>query len=564
MFRFLQKKNYKLICLLVYFAVLLGCTFFNFNDAFLSDDYDMIYRIGEYNNNPLKYLITNRDGFAGQGGLYRPTFVFSFWLNYVTWNNAWNYHALNFILHLFSSYFIFLVMQLLLQKYAKPKKSRLIAFLCALLFLISPMHSESITWISGRTDLLCFFFMIFCWLLLLKFENSKKIMLYVFSLLLFFISLLAKEMSIVFPAILSVSVLLFYFARNNYKQKLVYILKYHSAFYLVIVVYLFVRAKVLGTLFGGYGQLSYFENLKYTIKALIDNFSYFLFHLIGPVREQISLFNKEHYFIFAFFLLILVSALGFVLRKQLKFYIFCLIGFLLFLLPVINLPVQTYDHSGQRITYFSSLFFYLIIALLFYKLIAKHKKVGIIAFIVFFIINLVVFINLNLNWQKASQLSEKIINDFAKVVDLSQKNKLVVLALPDNVNGAYIFRNCFFEAVKIKYNKTDQDLQMLVLPYKFVLDNKTWDQNLIAWEQTKHNFMIGTKILKKEKLIMAGENYANENYSSKLLNFDSTFNVGDKIWIEWKDAFLSASKENPPDFIYYNNGTLEQFEYDFN
>ena len=93
--------------------------------------------------------------FGGQGGVnacYRPLVIVSFGLNYqISGLAPWSYSLLNLLLHAGAS-----VLALFVARAAGARQR--VALAAALLFALHPLHTEAVTWISGRAELLaaCF------------------------------------------------------------------------------------------------------------------------------------------------------------------------------------------------------------------------------------------------------------------------------------------------------------------------------------------------------------------------------------------------------------------------
>jgi protein O-mannosyl-transferase len=77
-----------------------------------------------------------------------------------------------------------------------------IAFVSALYFGLHSGHIESVAWISGSTDLLACFGMLASLLLWWRPVEARSLLLFLFSLLFYFLALLSKEVSIVFPGVI--------------------------------------------------------------------------------------------------------------------------------------------------------------------------------------------------------------------------------------------------------------------------------------------------------------------------------------------------------------------------
>src|ERR1019366_3997331 len=131
---------------------------------------------------------------------YHPITILSFAIDYkLSKYNPKTYHATNLLFHLLNTalvfWFIFLLSGNKLQ----------VAAMVALFFGIHPMHIESVAWISERKDVLyVFFFMssLICYYKYIHAERKNKLPLYMFTLILFLLSILSKAMAVVLPLIL--------------------------------------------------------------------------------------------------------------------------------------------------------------------------------------------------------------------------------------------------------------------------------------------------------------------------------------------------------------------------
>ena len=85
-------------------------------------------------------------------GYYRPVTTLSYVFDHWLWGlKPFGYHLTNLLLHAICSVSVGLI---LIRLDFDPEP----ALLTALLFAVHPIHSENVAWISGRTDLLAFFF----------------------------------------------------------------------------------------------------------------------------------------------------------------------------------------------------------------------------------------------------------------------------------------------------------------------------------------------------------------------------------------------------------------------
>lgn len=114
---------------------------------------------------------------------YRPVQNLSYCLDYLVWNtNAYGYHLSNLLWHVASGILLFLLLQKLLPSLvgriraeSDPAAAALpcrltstAAFFVALLWLVHPVHSAAVDYVSGRADSLAAFFACAGWLLYLR------------------------------------------------------------------------------------------------------------------------------------------------------------------------------------------------------------------------------------------------------------------------------------------------------------------------------------------------------------------------------------------------------------
>jgi len=112
------------------------------------------------------------------------------------------FHLHNLILHILNTLAVYvlalLIFRLYEQKFRKNKKSVYfpMAVLTGLLFGLNAMHVESIAWVSERKDVLYSFFFIVSLILYVLYLQKKEIKYYIFSIILFILSLLSKGQAV--------------------------------------------------------------------------------------------------------------------------------------------------------------------------------------------------------------------------------------------------------------------------------------------------------------------------------------------------------------------------------
>ncbi len=127
--------------------------------------------------------------------IYRPLLSLSFMADFALWHlQPWGYHLTNVSLHAANSILAYFLMRV----YVSPAT----ALMASVFFAVHPIHTEAVTYISGRGDLLMAFFLLGGTLLFLKSGRYKSWFFYLVSLPLFFFALLAKETAVIFPLLL--------------------------------------------------------------------------------------------------------------------------------------------------------------------------------------------------------------------------------------------------------------------------------------------------------------------------------------------------------------------------
>lgn len=127
---------------------------------------------------------------------YRPLQTLSYAIDYSLWRlDSFGYHLSNLILHLLCAYLVYLVVKLFYNNWT--------GLLSSLLFLIHPLSTQVVTYISGRADsLVGLFFLSSFYLFVRAFaQNKKNSLFYFLSILFYAFALITKEISLIFPLI---------------------------------------------------------------------------------------------------------------------------------------------------------------------------------------------------------------------------------------------------------------------------------------------------------------------------------------------------------------------------
>lgn len=171
--------------------------------GFIWDDTEWIFYPLKLGSNPYGL-------FFGGGAYYRPLVILSFLLDSSFWHlNSVGYHITNILLHSLNSLLVFLLsFQLIKRKETAASSTELsavnsgkmiiLSFAAALLFALHPVHTESVAWISARTDILATFFFLLAFLSFLTYEKEGKTVGLIISGVFFLFSLFSKEIALSF------------------------------------------------------------------------------------------------------------------------------------------------------------------------------------------------------------------------------------------------------------------------------------------------------------------------------------------------------------------------------
>jgi hypothetical protein len=111
---------------------------------FVIDDHDLLERVIAAMQSPLDAWRTT----GAFQAYYRPVFLTHLYLDNLVWGGAaWGFHLSNILLHGITAMLAFLFAERLLR-------NRWSAAIVALLFALHPSHTENVSWVSGRTDVI--------------------------------------------------------------------------------------------------------------------------------------------------------------------------------------------------------------------------------------------------------------------------------------------------------------------------------------------------------------------------------------------------------------------------
>lgn len=319
----------------------------------------------------------------GNGGYYRPMISLFYNISAFVSNGApWSFHLFNILLHGAVSALVFLISNRLLGSYppfaALPVQR--FALASGLLFAVHPIHSESVAWVSGITDLSYSFFGLLAFYLYLR-TTSRKIAegsagFSILSMASLFLATLCKEPAVTLPLIFVVSDFAFG-EDSSLSLRLRDLVKRHAPYFLVVSAYFLMRIHALsGLALTGRDQALAFEGTAQSglsntasIINVFPLFARYLGKLVFPAH--LSAFHPPHLVssllepIVAGSLAItlLFALLSIVAIKKARTFFFAMALIVVPLVPALNYRATGTTTFAERYLYLSSFGFILLLIL---------------------------------------------------------------------------------------------------------------------------------------------------------------------------------------------------------
>jgi len=441
----INKKNtlFKTISI----TVILIATVFSYSNIF-GHGFQAIWGDDLYllNNRIQEFSFKNLGSYfwSFHAGNYHPLTSLSFAVNFQIFGlNPTAFHIQNLILHLVNTVLIFILINKISNKTE-------IAIVVALFFGIHPMHVESVTWISGRKDLIYSLFFLISLIYYHKYLTSDLRRKYLnISLLMFLLSLLGKSMAMTLPLVL---LLMDYFtARKISKKEIIEKVPFFILSIIVGIVALIgrnsVEAITVTEQFSiidrffliSFGILSYIVMVFYPFREFGQSAMHFY-----PEKVN-GIFPLEYYIAPAIILVLLI--LIFILKRYRRDLIFGFLFFLLTISVVTQIIPTSNSIIAERYTYIPYIGLFFIIAYIYNQLANKWKFKSVVKPVLILILLAmgVVFAGKTWNRNRVWKDSVKLFGNVAR-------------RYPDNPEG-------YFKKGLARYN--EDDVRGAVIDYNF-------------------------------------------------------------------------------------------------
>jgi tetratricopeptide (TPR) repeat protein len=169
------------------------------NGEFLWDDLHLIKEniyIKDWSNIADIFTKDTRGVSGGRTYYHRPIQMLTYMVDYSLWgSNVKGYHLTNVLLHILAALGIYWLVNILFN-------DRALSLITGALFVVHPIHTEAVAYVSGRTDPLAAVFILLCIISYIKHMASKSAGTYVIMLLSYALALLSRESSLILPLLL--------------------------------------------------------------------------------------------------------------------------------------------------------------------------------------------------------------------------------------------------------------------------------------------------------------------------------------------------------------------------
>jgi hypothetical protein len=395
--------------------------------GFLADDYMLLRtlrRIGSVGEAFRK----NDLGEAGEAGhFYRPIWVL--------WNAGLKelFGARAFPFHL-ASLVLYAVISLEVWVLARRLVGETRAWIAAFAFALYPRHGESVSWISGSTDLTAVTLGLGA--LLCATASWRLPVRLAAAVSLTALAALSKEIAYVLPLLAALIPLAFPEQRRGRWWVI------PGAMAIVVVVVGIVRLAIVG---GVAGYTAYPWTVERMAAALAS------YGLAAVTPPDLDVLRHEVLLVFPALLAALVIARLWVLvrrgqREAVRIAAFGIAWFLLTLLPTLNLAVDVSTANGERLMFLGSVGLAIAFAALVDGVAPRQLRTGLLGAAA--VAGLALSLLSASNWIAAERISSRVIDSAARLAPPG--GELVLLSSPESFRTAHIFPGNFDAALEWK------------------------------------------------------------------------------------------------------------------
>jgi len=358
---------------------------------------DNVY-IKSFSYLPRIFIKDYGEGGGVRYGFYRPLQTFTYMIDYAFWKlNQKGYHLTSILIHILAALSIFWLIDIIFG-------DKLVSLLASLTFVIHPIHTETVAYISGRQESLAALFILLCLIFYIKYLRSENKGIYLLMLVNYILAILSKEVSLIVPLIMVL---------YNYSFKKKLRISHLLPIIIISFIYILLRLTLLRHLFQS--PLSASTNILQRTPGFFVALTNYLKLLILPLALHMGYGNplfkitdpRALLGLIMFFSLLLYALR---IRKSNSLVFFSIGWFFITLLPASNLyPLSSY--MREHWLYLPSIGFFIILAKVLSSLYRrKHLRI----FTVISVISLLLYFSLltlrqNSFWRKPPALYERML-----------------------------------------------------------------------------------------------------------------------------------------------------------
>lgn len=341
---------------------------------------------------------------GGKGLFYRPAQNLSFMCDYAVWGlKPFGFHLTNTLLHILNAILVYF---LIISLFRRLPQANTMAFACSLLFVIHPVHTQAVSYISGRADLLAAFFFLSAsaaFIGHMRVNGRTGRCYYLGSVILFILGLLSKETVVILPlALLLYARLIGFWQTPPVKIKL----KDLYVFFAVVGLYLILRSAVLGETTESVNPhnlyirfLTFLKAIAVYLRLLVAPFD---LHIERGLKVPASFFESQ-----VLLSVVLMAAIWrIVVKVKSQAAYFGFLWFFLLLLPASNIIPLNAD-IAEHWLYLPSIGFFLFLAAIAVKKIPRRFKTASFVFLIILCSLSLVTIKQNNYWRNDLSLFKR-------------------------------------------------------------------------------------------------------------------------------------------------------------
>ncbi|MEW6517695.1 MAG: hypothetical protein AB1439_12420 [candidate division FCPU426 bacterium] len=383
---------------------------------------------------------------GGKGVFFRPLVILSYYMDVSLWPlNSLGYHAVNLTLHGLNAFLVVRLAYLWQQWFPFSSKPFGTALLSGILFLVLPSHTETVAWVSGRTDLLSTCFGLLALFFGSLFLSNGRYRTLAFSLAAVSAALFSKENALVLTPVLLITGLIGLKSAAVPPIRVRQVTRLAGWWALFSAAYLIARFSVLRQWIGGYGPKMH---LSLTWDSLFNLGVQIPRMLLPALPPAWMAFVSPEWAITVFWITLAAAVLSISRQVKLQPSVWLwpaglAASMLCALLPTLNMSVRFFVIEGERLLYLPSVFACMLLIRLVRPFTRSWRTVVAMGLLG------LSFVGLQWNnsrWVQAGRLFKTLL---AEVSVQTTRPRLLILNLPAAYGGAHMFITGFDIALRM-------------------------------------------------------------------------------------------------------------------